>query len=109
MNYLICEKCGGYYHLVDEESLPEFDFCQCGGKLYLLEYTEDGEIQSPKLSCRGCGSPNDIDAAFCSSCGQILVPSKEIVSSNSYPKPKIHIFAGFTFIVVSLLLLGFLF
>ncbi len=109
MNYLVCENCGGYYLLKDGESSSDFDSCQCGGKLYLLEYTDDDEIKSPEIICRECGSLNNMDTAFCSSCGQILIPTKEIVSANNPPmKPKIGIFAGFAFIVISLVLLGFL-
>jgi hypothetical protein len=31
--YLVCGKCGGYYALEADESLEDFEECQCGGKL----------------------------------------------------------------------------
>lgn len=40
MPYLICQNCGGYYHLDDDESPDDFDRCQCGGKLIYSEYLE---------------------------------------------------------------------
>ena len=42
MNYLICEDCGGYYHLQEGESIGDFESCECGGRFYFLEYGEDG-------------------------------------------------------------------
>lgn len=40
MPYLICQNCGGYYRLGDDESPEDFDSCQCGGKLIYSEYLE---------------------------------------------------------------------
>jgi hypothetical protein len=40
MPYLICQKCGGYYELEDDESPEDFDSCQCGGKLIYTEYLD---------------------------------------------------------------------
>jgi len=40
MPYLICQNCGGYYRLGDDESPEDFDSCQCGGKLIYSEYRE---------------------------------------------------------------------
>lgn len=31
--YLVCDKCGGYYKLLPNESPEDFEQCQCGGKL----------------------------------------------------------------------------
>ncbi len=31
--YLICEKCKGYYELEEDESLEDFESCECGGNL----------------------------------------------------------------------------
>lgn len=108
MNYLVCEICGGYYHLVEGESISDYDSCQCGGKLYLLEYGEDGELQSPKIICEDCGNLNNINSPFCSSCGQILMSAKEIgiQNRNSHFKPKFRIFAGVTFIVAFIMVVG---
>lgn len=106
MNYLICENCGGYYHLMEGESLSDFESCDCGGKLYLLEYGEDGQLQSPKNICEYCGNLNNIDTPFCSSCGQILKPAKEIVAEKEESLLKPRVFAGLTFVVVSIMVLG---
>jgi hypothetical protein len=37
MPYLICEKCKGYYELQMGESIEDFEECECGGSLKLLE------------------------------------------------------------------------
>ena len=47
MMYLVCEICGGYYHLMEGESINDFDSCQCGGKLYLID--SDAEDYSLKI------------------------------------------------------------
>ena len=31
--YIMCERCGGYYKLTEEESLDDFGTCTCGGEL----------------------------------------------------------------------------
>lgn len=41
MPYLICERCGGYYQLEEDESPEDFDRCQCGGQLIYTEHIED--------------------------------------------------------------------
>ncbi|MDI6724945.1 MAG: hypothetical protein QMD61_09905 [Methanobacterium sp.] len=35
--YLICKKCNGYYKLKENESPEDYDYCQCGGDLILVE------------------------------------------------------------------------
>jgi hypothetical protein len=32
-NYIMCQNCGGYYRLKDDESLDDFGTCSCGGEL----------------------------------------------------------------------------
>jgi hypothetical protein len=107
MKYLICEICGGYYPLMDGESISDFDSCQCGGKLYIVGVEDEIEIQSPKLTCKNCGNLTKVEKAFCSACGQILMPAKEVsgINRNETLKP-LRIFAGVTFILVSIVLLG---
>ncbi|GEM_PF-1239399 len=36
--YLVCEKCKGRYELQDDESLEDFESCECGGSLKYFEY-----------------------------------------------------------------------
>jgi|WetSurMetagenome_2_1015567.scaffolds.fasta_scaffold589657_2 hypothetical protein len=107
MKYLVCEICGGYYQLMDEESINDFDSCQCGGKLYIVEEKDEIEIQSPKITCKNCGKVVTVETAFCSACGQILIPAKEVSGTNRSETFKpIGILAGVTFILVSIVLLG---
>ena len=106
MNYLICENCGGYYHLLEGQSLSDFESCECGGKFYLLEFGEEGQLQSPKIVCESCGNLNIIHTPFCSSCGQILRPAKEIVTDQKNGSFKTSVYAGITFITVSIMILG---
>lgn len=45
--YLVCTRCNGYYQLDEGESPEEFEECQCGGELILVEdiydYFDNGE------------------------------------------------------------------
>ncbi|BDZ71357.1 hypothetical protein [Methanobacterium petrolearium] len=38
MPYLICQSCGGYYELEEDESPQDFDRCRCGGELIYTEH-----------------------------------------------------------------------
>ena len=107
MKYLICEICGGYYQLMDGESISDFDSCQCGGKLRIVEEKDNIVIQSTKITCKNCGNENTVETAFCSSCGQILIPAKEVsrINRSETFKP-LGIFVGVMFILVSIVLLG---
>jgi hypothetical protein len=40
MPYLICQRCGGYYELEEDESPEDFDSCHCGGQLIYEEYLD---------------------------------------------------------------------
>ncbi len=40
MAYLICNRCGGYYELDEDESPEDFDRCHCGGQLYYSQYVD---------------------------------------------------------------------
>ncbi len=35
-NYLVCQRCNGYYELGEEESPDDFESCRCGGELILV-------------------------------------------------------------------------
>ena len=50
MPYLMCEKCGGYYKLKPGESSKDFEKCNCGGKLKVVESIEKFEDKSEKKS-----------------------------------------------------------
>jgi hypothetical protein len=127
---------------MEGESLSDFDSCQCGGKLYLVEYGEESnikshnegnvkikslneedtnikspngediQIKSPKITCECCGNLNNVNTPFCSNCGQILMPAKEIGAENREHRnssfKSIGVFAGLTFIVVSIMIVGLL-
>ena len=107
MAHLICEKCGGYYELGDEESLDDFDTCQCGGKLgyagetYQNRYTEeipqnDSEIHQnkekkdkPKFICSNCMKENE-EGIFCSKCGGKLIAVKngKAININNFEESR---------------------
>ncbi len=44
MDYLVCEKCAGYYELQKGESPEDFESCQCGGKLKYVSRVHDEQI-----------------------------------------------------------------
>ena len=72
--------------------------------------TLEVDNRTSEFTCDECGNLNNINSAFCSSCGQIFIPASEISGSDRFTmKPKMGIYAGFAFIAVSLVLLGFLF
>ncbi|NYB52246.1 MAG: hypothetical protein HVN35_06790 [Methanobacteriaceae archaeon] len=136
MKYIVCEICGGYYRLLEGESLDDFDSCQCGGKFYQLEMDEESadlkietsenknlefdnliyetvevDNEFSEVICKECGNQNNINTAFCTSCGQILVNARDLsgTDNSSTMKPKLSLVVGFTFIALFLVLLGFLF
>ncbi len=79
MPYLICESCGGYYELMEDESPEDFDNCQCGGNLRLVDFineTEDKiEDTEQHLMCPHCGN-KEYQGIFCSKCGGKLITLK---------------------------------
>ncbi|MGZ7117943.1 MAG: hypothetical protein ACXVHS_10960 [Methanobacterium sp.] len=42
--YLICESCMGYYKLRKDESLEDFDHCQCGGQLKFIDNLKSSQL-----------------------------------------------------------------
>ncbi len=50
MSYLICQKCGGYYELEEDEFPEDFDRCQCGGKLIYTEHLDFETVPKSKKS-----------------------------------------------------------
>lgn len=48
--YLICDKCGGYYKLEEDESPEDFeDNCECGGVLSITDSALDNYEDSMDL------------------------------------------------------------
>ena len=39
--YLVCTKCNGYYKIKEGESPFDFELCQCGGELLLVNDIDD--------------------------------------------------------------------
>ena len=77
MGYLICNKCGGYYELKKDESIDDFDFCECGGKFTYVEEIEGLKKSSViMIKCPSCGNNNPEDAKYCLSCGEYMKPIK---------------------------------
>lgn len=81
MPYLICESCGGYYELGEDESPEDFDNCQCGGNLRLVTSINEiqDEIQDQEKKhfiCPNCGK-KEYGGVFCSNCGGKLITLKE--------------------------------
>jgi hypothetical protein len=44
ITHIICENCEGYYELQPEESLEDFESCECGGILRYLEPVENLKV-----------------------------------------------------------------
>ena len=88
MPYLICESCGGYYELMEEESPEDFDNCQCGGNLRLVDSINEieEEIEDPEkqhLICPHCGN-KEYQGIFCSKCGGKLITLKTNVLDSKH-------------------------
>lgn len=57
MAYLICEKCGGYYELGENESPDDFESCSCGGNLKYIQNINskyDIHLINRKSIAKGC-------------------------------------------------------
>ncbi|MDP3034076.1 MAG: hypothetical protein Q8M97_03050 [Methanobacteriaceae archaeon] len=74
MGYIICEKCGGYYELQSGEFADDFENCQCGGNLKLVEDSflkSEPEIKA-RFVCSNCLEENEA-GIYCSKCGGRLI------------------------------------
>jgi hypothetical protein len=49
MPYLICQECGGYYKLDDDESPKDHKRCSCGGKLVFSKYLDSKPRKTRKM------------------------------------------------------------
>jgi hypothetical protein len=88
MPYLICESCGGYYELGEDESPEDFDNCQCGGNLRLVTSIKEiqDEIQDQEeqhFICPNCGK-KEYEGVFCSNCGGKLITLKDNVGNPEH-------------------------
>jgi len=109
MSYLICENCGGFYKLKDNESPEDFSTCECGGLLHLTESEYDLSIEASSQICNNCGHLNNLDRVFCSECGQILKPANSLINfkpEKLQPMPKLHVIAGVVCLVLTIFILG---
>lgn len=82
MPYIICENCGGYYKMQENESLEDFEACQCGGSLKYAESVHELFKKNNNSMCPKCGSEST-GGVFCPYCGTIL-DSKESSRTNKY-------------------------
>jgi uncharacterized membrane protein len=57
--YLVCERCGGWYKLAEDESPEDFERCQCGGELYYETFDDEpDEKEAVKPEKHDDKSPN---------------------------------------------------
>jgi ribosomal protein L40E len=115
MRYIICDDCGGYYKLLDGESLEDFDACRCGGHLrYAQSFKEIIKNRdAPTKTCIHCGASNSETALICSKCGKQLrrvnrrvkdYPARKSNRSNVNILDRISfmgVIAGIIFLVVA--------
>lgn len=123
MRFIICDDCGGYYKLRDEESLEDFEECHCGGNLrYAQSFKEIVKNRDvPKLICINCGAENKETNNNCSECGKKLrkinrrVSDYRVKKERNYSEQKPHfnltnfldkisflgLFAGLVFLVIA--------
>ncbi len=59
MSYLICQRCFGYYELQENEFLEDFESCECGGFLELIE--DIAELADGDM----VGDPGDTSSYVC--------------------------------------------
>lgn len=92
MGYLVCEKCGGYYELQENESINDFQSCECGGKLKYVKNLNQLNSEPNKHEnisvCPFCGTENLKEDKFCGNCGK---PLNATVNSEVPPKAKTKI------------------
>ena len=77
-DYLVCDKCAGYYELQLGEKPEDFDNkCECGGKLIHSKSLENIKEQlnepEPVITCGYCGTNNLNYANFCQECGKKII------------------------------------
>ncbi|KAF5042840.1 hypothetical protein DSECCO2_508510 [anaerobic digester metagenome] len=94
MNYLICDKCNGYYKLQHGETPEDFVLeCDCGGNLKIVESLENirEEVDLNTLGiCPSCNKATPLNANFCQSCGEKI---DKIESIDDKPKSEKRVIA----------------
>lgn len=90
MRFIICEDCGGYYKLEKDESLEDFDECQCGGNLRYAESFREviKNRDAPTILCIHCGAENPETNINCSKCGEKLRRISRRISDYQVKKPQ---------------------
>lgn len=71
MSIVGCDKCGGYYELVEGESIEDFEGCQCGGKLSYVDFKRDVVKKKKYINCPICGHEQE-RGLKCSKCGSYI-------------------------------------
>jgi hypothetical protein len=105
MPYLVCDKCGSYYELQQDESPEDFsNKCECGGN---LEYVQNlkNENESQKI-CPNCGNNIGDDDETCQICGFELktysLPERRLIFGFLWYIPQISFFMALTIIFIGL-------
>lgn len=62
LGYLKCDKCGKYYELQKEESLEDFEKCDCGGHLTFTEQIDQPETRKGNIKVK----PNVLESKIIS-------------------------------------------
>lgn len=99
MAYLICEKCGGYYELGENESPDDFESCSCGGNLkYVQNLNSEADSESKSFNdinikvCPLCRGKNARTSQICAICGEKLDEYENYKETTNKTVPTNHIF-----------------
>ncbi|MCE5215367.1 MAG: TIGR04086 family membrane protein [Methanobacterium sp.] len=89
MRYIVCDDCGGYYKLEEDESLEDFDECQCGGNLRYAASFRDivKDRDAPTILCIHCGAENKETDTNCVNCGEKLRKINRRISDYQVKRP----------------------
>ncbi len=103
MPYLVCEKCGGYYELKSGESSKEFEKCNCGGKLKVVDSIEYLKRDSDKKSKK----ENKTESG--KNYSKQFLDLKELIKAINQQINLICIIIGLTISVIGFILASFIF
>lgn len=85
MPYLICQSCGGYYELEEDESPQDYDYCRCGGELIYSEYLD----YQPKRNGRKFYALMSVLILLVVIVGTFIALSMPLISNNSGSSPAV--------------------